>query len=338
MIKNIYIFIAIFTFLGLNAQEGIPTYSDYLTDNIYLIHPAMAGASNCSKLRLTGRQQWSGEKGAPSLMTASYNTRFDQYKPSAAGVILFNDKNGYHSQTGLYLTYAHHIMFSRNKVDLNQLSFGLSLGLIQSRLDQSEFDLLQDNGIFDPSATSNEKISTSYYNVDFGVAYHLLDFYVQFTIKNLLGSGRKLYSVEESTNLQRYLVSMGYVFASRNSDWSFEPSVLFQNISQTKESLFDVNIKAYRKMDFGKVWGGLSYRTSLDGAEYYSISGSSVGQKLQYITPFIGINYNQFMFGYTYTNQFGNVKLVDGGYNQITLGMNLNCAPEKYDCNCPGIN
>ena len=60
--------------------------------------------------------------------------------------IFFNDKNGYHSQTGGYLTYAHHIMFSRSEVDLNQLSFGLSFGLIQSRLDETQFDPLD----FDP--------------------------------------------------------------------------------------------------------------------------------------------------------------------------------------------
>tara|TARA_B110001450_G_scaffold130867_1_gene123068 strand:+ start:1240 stop:2256 length:1017 start_codon:yes stop_codon:yes gene_type:complete len=338
MIKNIYILIAVFTFLGAKAQEGIPTYSDYLTDNLYLIHPSMAGASNCSKVRLTGRQQWFGEKDAPSLMTASFNTRFDENAPSAGGIILFNDKNGYHSQTGAYLTYAHHIMLGRNTVDLNQVSFGLSLGLIQSRLDQSEFDYLINNGQFDPAANSNDKISTSYYNVDFGASYHLLDFYAHITIKNLMGTGRKLYSVQESANLQRFMISMGYVFSNINSDWSIEPSMLFQHISQTKETQFDINVKTYKKVDFGKVWGGLSYRRSLDGAEYYSVSGSSEGQKLQYITPFVGVNYNQYMFGYTYSNQTGNVKLVDGGFHQITLGINLNCKPEKYDCNCPGIN
>ncbi|MCP1997570.1 hypothetical protein L1275_003381, partial [Flavobacterium sp. HSC-61S13] len=36
-------------------------YSDYLSDNYYLIHPSMAGAANCGKLRVTARQQWSGQ-------------------------------------------------------------------------------------------------------------------------------------------------------------------------------------------------------------------------------------------------------------------------------------
>ena len=41
---------------------------------------------------------------------------------------LINDKNGYHSQKGFRVAYAHHIMFSRDVVDLNQLSFGVNVG------------------------------------------------------------------------------------------------------------------------------------------------------------------------------------------------------------------
>ena len=50
MTKKIYIFIAMFAFLGANAQEGLPTYSDYLTDNLYLIHPSMAGAASHNQI------------------------------------------------------------------------------------------------------------------------------------------------------------------------------------------------------------------------------------------------------------------------------------------------
>ena len=49
------------------------------------------------------------------------------------GAIVFNDRNGYHSQKGVKLTYAHHLRFSRSTLDLNQLSFGMSAGLVQSQ-------------------------------------------------------------------------------------------------------------------------------------------------------------------------------------------------------------
>ena len=51
---NKLVFIAIlgvFTH-SVSAQEGLPIYSDYLTDNYYLLHPSMAGVSNCNKLDL----------------------------------------------------------------------------------------------------------------------------------------------------------------------------------------------------------------------------------------------------------------------------------------------
>ena len=127
------------------SQEGIPVYSDYLSDNYYLIHPSMAGAANCAKVRFTGRKQWFDQADAPELQTLSFNGRVNE--KTGAGVILFNDKNGYHSQKGIKLTYAYHLMFSRDEIDLNQLSFGISAGFIQSLLDETEF--LQ-SGNFDP--------------------------------------------------------------------------------------------------------------------------------------------------------------------------------------------
>ena len=120
------------------SQEGLPIYTDYLTDNYYLIHPSMAGVANCAKVRLTARQQWFGHEDAPKLLTMSVNGRFGESQ-SAYGAIVYSDKNGYHSQTGAYFTYAHHIMFSRSEVDLNMLSFGISAGFIQYKLDETTF-------------------------------------------------------------------------------------------------------------------------------------------------------------------------------------------------------
>ena len=45
------VFIATFALAAqnINSQEGLPIYSDYLSDNFYLLHPSMAGVSNCNK-------------------------------------------------------------------------------------------------------------------------------------------------------------------------------------------------------------------------------------------------------------------------------------------------
>lgn len=317
---------------SLNAQEGLPIYSDYLTDNYYLIHPSMAGASNCAKLRVTGRKQWFDQDEAPNLQTLSFNSKISDDGPSAFGAIFFNDQNGYHSQTGGYVTYAHHLLLSRNTIDLSMVSFGLSVGVVQSRLDESEFSLTD----FDPIITGVEQ-SATYFNVDFGVSYQLDELFAHFTVKNLLGSGRDIYTAVESTNLRRYLFTAGYTFNPGYSEWTIEPSVMFQLVEQTEEATFDFNAKVYKETNFGKVWGGLSYRRSLDGAEF--LDGTSVdNQKLTYLTPFVGVNYKNFMFAYTYSKQTGSIVFENGAFHQITLGLDLFCRDEAYDCKCPYVN
>ncbi len=316
-----------------NAQEGLPVYSDYLTDNYYLIHPSMAGVANCSKIRITGRQQWFGDDDAPKLLTASINGRIGESQ-SGIGGIVYSDKNGYHSQTGAYFTYAHHIMFSRSEVDLNMLSFGLSFGAIQYKLDETSF--LQDG--YDPIIAGIEQSATNF-NVDFGFSYHLYEFYAHATVKNLLKNEGINFNEQGLSydNLRTYLVSVGNTFNNYGSDWSFEPSVMFMYRDATEEASFDFNVKAYKQMEFGKLWGGLSYRRSLDGAEFVDGSGVS-SQKLQYITPLLGVNLDNFMFAYTYSYQANSVVFNNGGFHQITLGYNFGCGREKYSCNCPAIN
>ncbi len=318
------------------AQEGIPVYSDYLTDNYYLLHPSMAGVANCAKVRLTARQQWFGVDDAPSLQTLSANGRIVD-SPVAVGGVVFNDSNGYHATVGGYATFAYHLMFSRNEIDLNMLSFGLNAGFLQYKLDQSEFLL---PGEVDPLINGLAQSATNF-NIDVGFSYHYVDFYAHVTAKNILeneGINWNQTNGFEFRNLRTYLLSTGYTYRKYGSDWSFEPSLMYMYRDATEESSIDANLKVYREMDFGKVWGGLSYRRSLDGAEFSNGSGGVSSQKAQYVTPFLGIDYNQFMFAYTYSYQSNTVNFNTGGFHQLTLGFNFNCRREKYECNCPAIN
>jgi len=329
--KHLFLALVVLVTKQAYSQEILPVYSDYLSDNYFLLHPSMAGAANCAKLRLTGRQQWFGQQDAPALQTLSFNGSISE--KDGMGVILINDKNGYHSQKGFRVAYAHHIMFSRDNIDLNQLSFGVNVGFAQSQLDESTF--ATNDPTYDPIIFGQIQ-KASYFNVDVGASYNFLDFYAHFTVKNALASDRKLYTDKEPVNLKRVVYNMGYTFGD-SEGIMFEPSMMFQYVFQTKESLIDLNLKAYKQLDFGKLWAVASYRRSLDGAQY--IEGNAVAtQKLQYITPILGINYKNYMFSYTYSSLLGNIKFDNGGFQQLTLGVNLFCKPEKYQCNCPAIN
>ncbi len=329
--KGYLLLLVIFTQFSF-SQEGIAVYSDYLSDNYYLIHPSMAGASDCGKFRLTARQQWFDQDEAPALQTMSFNTSVGDR--SGIGAIVFNDRNGYHTQTGAKLSYAHHLRFSRSTVDLNQLSFGVNAGLVQSNLDETSF--YQSNPSFDPIVNGGIIQKDSYFNVDLGLSYFFMDFFTHVTVKNVIASKRELYTDIETDNLRKYLWSAGYVFGNDNG-LMFEPSTMFQYVDETKEKTIDLNFKVYKELDFGKAWAGLSYRRSFDGAQF--VDGTSLGeQKLQYFTPILGINYKQFMFAYTYSHLTGDVKFDNAGFHQLTIGFDVFCKNSGYDCNCPAVN
>ncbi|MBP2832486.1 type IX secretion system membrane protein PorP/SprF [Aquimarina sp. U1-2] len=318
------------------AQEGIPVYADYLSDNLYLVHPAMAGAANANKIRLTARKQWFDVDNAPNLQSANLNFRIGD--KTGLGGIIFKDENGRFSQTGVYVTFAYHLLFSRDRTDLNMLSFGVSGGFIQSDVDLRGLD-----DPVDPDPVILDRIQKdAYYNIDVGVSYNYLEWYAHFTVKNILPTTRDIFAnntpIQESNNQRRYVASFGRLFEF-NDKWSLEPSLLYQATDQTQESSIDANAKVYRELnEKTTIWGGLSYRRSLDGAEFSQDGTSVENQQLQYFTPFLGVNYKKWLVGYTYSHQSNSVVLSNGGFHQLTLGYDFGKIKERWNCKCPAVN
>ena len=318
--RIIYLLFFVFSVITkLSGQETLPIYADYLSDNVYLLHPAAAGIGDCGKIRLTARQQWLGVDDAPALQTASFHAKLGEYSNTGLGVILFNDKNGYHSQKGIQGTYAYHIDMGNENL-FNQLSFGLSFSVVQNERDQRTF-------INDPTVSQVIE-SDFYFNADFGMAYHKDGLSSYFTVKNLFLSAKNNLNPDfESYNLRNYILGGGYFFGDREK-LQFEPSLMFQYKEQTEEKIVDINFKVYKTLNATQLWAALSYRRSFGG----SVFGDS-----QYITPIVGVNYKKWMFAYTYTQQTGDVVFSNGGFHQLSLGVNLFCTKRRAVA-CPNIN
>ena len=299
------------------AQETLPIYADYLSDNVYLIHPSAAGIGNTGKLRFTARQQWQGIKDAPTLQTLSFHNRFG--RQAAFGFVLFNDSNGFHSQKGVQGTYAYHLDINRASF-INQLSFGLSFTAVQNQVDQSQF-------FGDPTVAQLIQ-SDSYFNADFSVAYHRDGFSSYFTVKNLLLSAKNnLNNSLEPLDLRNYILSLGYYFG-RDRLIQLEPSLMVQLRESTGERIVDFNVKAYKDFNEAQLWAALSYRRSFDVQPI---------ENLSYITPIIGVNYKRWMVSYTYTQQLNDIVLTSSGFHQISVGVNVFTKRPRASA-CPNIN
>jgi type IX secretion system PorP/SprF family membrane protein len=319
--KVLLFFVLGFVVYNMNSQGVFPVYTDYLSDNVFLVHPSAAGIGNCDKLRITYRRQWSGVSDAPSLGTMSYHTRIKE-KVGLGGVI-FNDENGFHAQKGISGTFAYHLNFGREDA-LDQLSMSLSFMYVQNTIDQTGFN----SPIGDPIISKIIE-SESYYNADFSMAYHFLDFFSYFTVKNMFTQIKNVDNPDfQSLNLRRYLLTFGY-YLGRNNSVQFEPSIMGQFIESTGEIFVDFNFKIYKNIGTtAQLWAVLSYRNSFEG---------NTVESLKQITPIIGINYKRFMFAYTYTYQLGEVAFDSGGFNQFTLGFNFSCK-EQRSTGCPNVN
>ena len=333
--KIIYIAIAILISSWSIAQErGLPIFKDYLNDNWYLIHPSMAGASNYDKVRVTGRRSWFDVDDAPNLQTVNANFRVGE--KVGLGGAFFNDENGRFSQIGGYLSFAYHLSLTNDSSILNQLSFGTSVNLIEESLDETDINTINNP---DPVIFGVEQ-SDLFFNFDVGLSYNYKDYFVHGTVRNIIAQDRTIFTeIFENDNQRQYLLSTGYnYYIGEESPWSLQPSVMFQYREFTEETNLDINGKVFYNTDFGYIWGGLSYRRSFDGAEFLSDGNSIETQKLNNISPFIGINYKNFIFAYMYTYQTDNIVLSNSGFHQITLGYNINKRRKKYDCNCPAVN
>jgi len=287
------------------AQGTLPIYTDYLSDNIFMVHPSAAGIGHYTKLRMTHRQQWNGNSDSPTLQTLSLHGGLGLN--SAVGGMVFNDKNGFHSQVGLQGAYAYHLDFRREEA-ANMLSFGLAASYVQNTFDQRTFTE------FDPLVSPVIE-SDAYFNADVSLAYHNLDGYIYLTAKNILLNAKDEGNSEfKSINLRRYLFNAGYFFG-RGQNLQFEPSVMFQYVERSNEKLVDINAKVFKTMGrSARLWMALSYRRSLDGNEV---------KELNLITPIAGIEFDRFLISYTYTHQLDGLIVQDGGFHQISLGVNL---------------
>lgn len=315
---RICLFFAVFITFKNHAQETLPIYTDYLSDNVFLVHPSAAGIGNSSKLRLTARQQWFDVPNAPSLQTMSFHTKFGEYSNAGYGFVLFNDKNGFHSQQGLQGTYAYHLPMSDGRI-FEQLSFGLAFTFVQNQSDQRTFT-------GDPTVAAIVE-STSYYNADFSVAYHRGGLSSYFTVKNLFLTAKNNLNVQEPLDLKNYILSVGYYFGQERFV-QLEPSLMIQLKEGTGERVADFNIKAYKTLSKTQLWAALSYRKNFDEN---SVDNAS------YISPIIGVNYKNFMFSYVYTRQLNDILFAESGFHQISLGFNLWTRKPRAAA-CPNIN
>jgi type IX secretion system PorP/SprF family membrane protein len=279
----------------------VPVYTQYSL-NDFVINPALAGVHDYYQIRLSHRSQWVGVKDAPrTYILSAYGPHAS--RPMGWGGYVYSDATGPTAKTGLYGAYGYNLTIQS---DVN-ISFGLSLGLIQYKVDLSKIDFLEDE-------TSAAKYKNNFIRPDAGIGTYLYSsrYYAGFSVDQLFNS--KIVLDRDSSDKtdgsysrlkSHFTLTGGYKF-NINRDFDGEPSVLFRATTKALPQM-EINAKAtFRKM----AWLALGFRTN------------------DAILIMAGYNYqDQIMVGYSYDIAIGNKlnpKRYSGGSHEIMIGARFN--------------
>lgn len=310
--KNIYRLLFLFLALpAVNAQElTIPTFTQYLADNPFVISPAYAGIGDHVKIRVNGLTQWVGVKDAPDMQSLAADLRISSN--SGIGVFMYNDKNGNTRQYGGKFSFAHHLIL--DDYYEQYLSLGISYNLNQFKID------IENINTPDPSVTDNRYVVN--HNFDISALYRIGRFYASFNANNVLNKNVDIFDINEPRKLRNYQVYTGYNFKN-DGNIEIEPSAFVQYFEGDGRSTTDMNIKVRYLTGDDYYWAGISYRFLND----QMLDPVNVG-------PMVGLRKSNFYFAYSYQVTTNELLAYNSGTHMITLGLDI----FQGISNCPCTN
>jgi len=237
---------------------------------------------------------------------------------SGVGAILFNDQNGFTTQKGVQLSFAHHLTIS--EYENQYLSFGISYKFTQFGIDTSEFN----NGSPDsPVNPGLPDISVNDSNFDIALLYRLGRFFLSANAVNLLQKEIDDFNPTEPSTIQNYYIYTGYTFFQRFKNLEIEPSILYQNFAGDGRSTADLNLKIRKIYNSDYLWAGISLRSLVD-QDFKPLS----------LSPMVGLKKSNFYVAYGYQVNVNEVlqPTTAAGSHLITLGLDFGCRQSKCGC------
>lgn len=235
---------------GATIAQQLPQFTSYQL-NPFSYNPAFAGVDGTTQMNALIRNQWAGVNEAPETNVLNAYGLLHNEKMAIGGTA-FKDAAGPDSRVGLSASYAYHLKVS----DKMNLSLGLSLGLLQYRLDHTVIIPFDDGDPIFNSGILSSVVPTA----SFGAYLHGQDFYVSFAAPQILSSSFNVTDDLDNGLLfggltNHFFLGGGYI-KELSSDFDLEPSILLM-YAQPAPIAIDVMTKVTYK-DY--IWSAVSYR------------------------------------------------------------------------------
>ncbi|WP_016991370.1 type IX secretion system membrane protein PorP/SprF [Flavobacterium sp. ACAM 123] len=236
--------LVLIAYIGANAQQN-PHYTQYMY-NMNIVNPAYAGSKESISFGALYRKQWVNIEDAPTSFTFSGHAPVGENV--GVGLSFISDKIGPVTEQNVFGDFSYTLQLN----ETSRLALGIKAGVsfhqvglrdIQSSLpDPSE-------GIF------GEDISDASLNLGAGAFYYTENYYVAFSIPNLVKSVHLDYNGREyGSDVSHYFLTAGYVF-DVNNELKFKPSFMLKSASNVSPSLdLSVNFLYQEKFEIGATY------------------------------------------------------------------------------------
>jgi type IX secretion system PorP/SprF family membrane protein len=281
-------------FIMASAQQ-IPLYSQYYFNRM-VFNPAYTGENNGTEAYLMGRRQWTGLNGYETKGLSISGAPQD--KNIGLGLHYINDVNSILNTNSIYGNYSYNIKFS----DENQLRFGLSLGVIDSRYDLSNVIV---NNTDDPVLRFLNSKGGAVMDGAIGAVAKFSNFHMGVSVLQLFNSEESFAdNVGNEVRLSykpHYILSTGIKIPIGES-MDLEPLLMYRGVSNAPGQ-FDVNLMLNWT---GKGWLGLAYR---DDYAMSIMTGLNLADRVK--------------VGYNYDWSISEYSAALGGTHEFMLGFRL---------------
>ncbi len=317
--KRIFYTIAVIFFANMAIAQDLPVYSQYL-QNFYYLSPAAVGIQPCKELILTGREQWTGFKGAPSTQGIGVYSQFNMFDrnkntSNGIGISFYNDKNGANTKRRFQFSFAQHLkLFQTRRRKTTYVSFALAASGFQYKF--NEAGLVPEN-TNDPILTGGAE-SAILLNFDAAMMIYNKKFSAGITAAQLVPSKISFYSTPYT--VKKHFFGF-FSFKRVNRDgFGFEPLIVFKTTGTTHQ--IDLNTKIHLN---NFMHSGISYRHNLDVGTGESLSAAI----------FFGLTQKNYAIHYSYdfaTSRIGRYNL---GSHNIALSLRI-CNKKDRACSAYG--
>lgn len=293
--KKIFLLTALTGSMALNAQQ-IPLSNQY-TMNRFALSPAWTGAGEGLEVFGTYRDEWMNVQGAPETKMISANGMV--FKNMGLGGTVTSHQAGIFQNISASASYAYHAKLSGG----HMLSFGLGLGLLESRVNLAGA-AAQGN---DPVVANNADVNALVMDAGFGILYRFKDLHAGITLPRLLSSKIKNeFGTDVYSMVLHHGIHLGYK-VNFNADWGIDPMV---RISGAKNApvFYELAIPiVYKKM----IWLSPIYK------------------KTDIAIGIGGMPYKNFIVSYSFEFASKGIMGESSGSHEITLGWKMGGAKKQ---------